>query len=119
MKRFFLSLVLIAGLLVAIPPLANAETLTFNCGGGGTYSVIMPQGIALDGSKCSGAVTLDSKVRIIEAAAFQMAKGLVSIIIPNTVVEIRVQRLHTLAYKMLLCQTQSRVLRDIRLRKQV
>ena len=44
-------LALVIGLTVGIVPSAQAETLTFPCGlNGETYSVIMPAGVALDGS---------------------------------------------------------------------
>ena len=51
-------------------PAANAETVTFPCGSGATYSVVMPAGIAVAGTKCSGALTLENKVKIIDDFAF-------------------------------------------------
>ena len=88
MKRFSLSLILVSGLLIAIPPSASAETRTFPCGsGGGTYSVSMPEGIAFKAYRCSGSLTIDNSVKIIENGAFA-DQFLTSIIIPNSVTSI-------------------------------
>ncbi len=87
MKRFSLSLALIAGLLVAIPPNANAETRTFPCGDRGTYSVSMPAGVAFKAYRCSGLLTIDSSVKIIDYRAFA-DQFLTSVIIPNSVTSI-------------------------------
>jgi len=87
-KRYSLSLTLIAGLLVAIPPSANAETRTFPCGtSGGTYSVSMPEGVAFKAYRCSGSLTIDNSVKIIENEAFA-DHFLTSVIIPNSVTSI-------------------------------
>ena len=87
MKRFSLSLALITGLLVAIPSNANAETRNFPCGDGGTYSVSMPAGVAFKAYRCSGLLTIDSSVKIIDYRAFA-DQFLTSVIIPNSVTSI-------------------------------
>jgi len=87
MKRFFVSLALIAGLLVAIPPIAVAESITLPCGSGATYTLILPAGVVTDGSKCSGPLVLDNRVTIIDLGAFKNS-GLTSVVFPNNLTRI-------------------------------
>jgi hypothetical protein len=87
MKRFFLTLALITGLLVAVPPIANAENITLPCGSGATYTLILPAGVATDGSKCSGPIVLDNRVTIIDDGAFKNS-GLTSVVFPNNLARI-------------------------------
>jgi hypothetical protein len=87
MKRFFLSLVLIVGLLVAIPTNANAESITLPCGSGATYTLILPAGVVTDGSKCSGQLVLDNRVTIIDNGAFKNS-GLTSVVFPKNLTRI-------------------------------
>ncbi len=87
MKRRLVSLALSLGLTVGVVPNANAETLTFPCGGTATYSVLMPTGVAFDGKQCSGSLTIDSSVKILDAGAFTNST-LTSAIIPNSVTRI-------------------------------
>jgi hypothetical protein len=88
MKRFVLSIAMVAGLLVGATSSASADTKTYPCGGTATYTVIMPAGAALDGTKCSGALVLDGSVKIIGDGAFTNSQ-LTSVIIPNSVTMIR------------------------------
>ena len=87
MKRIFLDFSLILALTVGVAPNANADTVTFPCGGTATYSVLMPAGVAFDGKKCSGSLILDSSVKILDTFAFIGAK-ITSIKIPNSVTTI-------------------------------
>ena len=87
MKRLILSLILALGFTFSISPVANADTVTFPCGGSATYSVLMPQGVLLDGKNCSGALVVDDSVKIIDERAFLFAK-VTSVSIPNSVVTI-------------------------------
>ena len=88
MKRILLSIAIVAGLLVSATPSARAETKTFPCGGTATYSVLMPSGVAQDGSECSGSLIIDSNVKIIGNNAFRSAGRLTSVTIPNSVTSI-------------------------------
>ena len=72
-QRIFATTVLIA-LLSSSVPLANAETFTISCGAGATYSLVMPRGVAMNGNNCSGALTLDLNVKIIDAIEFYRGK---------------------------------------------
>jgi hypothetical protein len=75
MKRFFLSLASVLALTVGVAPNANADTVTFPCGPNlQMYSVLMPQGVLLDGRKCSGTLNIDDSVKIIGVEAFKDAK---------------------------------------------
>ena len=75
MKSFFLSLVLVLALTVGVAPNANADTVTFPCGPNGqTYFVLMPQGVLLEGRKCSGTLNVDDSVKVIGVEAFKDAK---------------------------------------------
>jgi len=78
---------LIISSVVAITPAANAETSDFPCGGNATYSVLMPQGVLLDGKKCVGELTIDPRVKIIDLTAFNNA-NITSVVIPNSVTSI-------------------------------
>ena len=74
MKRILLSIVMIAGSLVASSPASGNETKTISCGGSATYFVSMPTGEATDGKQCSGTLVIDSSVKIIGVEAFKGAK---------------------------------------------
>lgn len=85
MKRLFLCLLIFGGLVVPLAPAATAEILKLPCGiDGATYSVQLPEGIAQDGNKCSGALVIDSRVKVLDQAAFQGSQ-LTSVTIPNSV----------------------------------
>lgn len=85
MKRLLLCLLISGGLVVPLAPAATAEILKLPCGSdGATYSVQLPEGIAQEGSKCSGALVLDDRVKVIDQAAFQGSK-LTSVTIPTSV----------------------------------
>jgi BspA type Leucine rich repeat region (6 copies) len=74
-------------ILVAIfVPSAKADSLTFACGAG-SYQVVMPAGVAVNGSSCTGDLTLDSSVKIIYESAFQNAR-ISNLNIPSTVTSI-------------------------------
>lgn len=87
MKRILFSLALVLSLTVGVVPNANADTVTFPCGGAATYSVLMPQGVLIDGKSCSGNLTIDNSVKIIDVAAFRQSQ-ITSVIIPNSVTHI-------------------------------
>jgi len=67
---------LLATLLIAsqLTPAFASETRNFPCGGGATYSVTMPDGVLTDGRRCTGALSLDSSVKVIGVEAFKGAK---------------------------------------------
>ena len=88
MKRVLLIFSLTLSLTFLIVPSANADTVTFPCGGNETYSVLMPQGVLLDGKKCSGSLVIDQSVTVIGARAFNGTYSLNSVIIPGTVTTI-------------------------------
>jgi len=66
---------------------ARAETVTFPCGDGASYSVVLPSGVATDGSKCSGPLVIDTSVKVIGKNAFSFSK-ISSIKLPDTVISI-------------------------------
>ena len=74
MNRFrFVSSVVLSVLISNCAP-ASADTVKFPCGEGETYSVQMPQGNAVDGRKCSGALVIDDSVKVIGVEAFKDSK---------------------------------------------
>jgi len=85
MKRILFSLALVLSLTIGVVPNANADTVTFPCGGTATYSVLMPQGVLLDGKNCSGSLTIDKSVQIIGAKAFFGNQNIYSVVIPDGV----------------------------------
>lgn len=87
MKKRIASLFLVFCVSIVFSPVAYAETKSFACGDGASYSVLMPQGVLLDGKKCSGALLIDESVKIIDERAFLFAK-VTSVAIPNSVVTI-------------------------------
>lgn len=87
MKKLIASLCLAFCVSIFFSPVAYAETKSFACGEGASYSVLMPQGVLLDGKKCSGSLVIDETVKIIDEKAFLFAK-ITSVDIPNSVVTI-------------------------------
>lgn len=87
MKKLIASLCLVFCVSIFFSPVAYAETKSFACGDNASYSVLMPQGVLLDGKKCSGAIVIDESVKIIDEQAFLSAK-ITSVSIPNSVVTI-------------------------------
>ena len=87
MKKCSLLAILVLVLSVISGPAARAETVTFSCGGGATYSVLMPQGVLLEGKKCTGTLVIDSSVKIIDKEAFMGAK-VTNVIFPSSVTKI-------------------------------
>ena len=85
MKRILVSLALVLSLTIGVMSNANADTVTFPCGGTATYSVLMPQGVLLDGKNCSGALTIDKSVQIIGVKAFSQNTKITSVVIPDSV----------------------------------
>jgi hypothetical protein len=87
MKMKSLLAIAVLALSIVSGPAARAETITFPCGGGATYSVLMPQGVLLEGKKCIGSLTIDSSVKIIDKEAFLGAK-VTNVIFPSSVTKI-------------------------------
>jgi hypothetical protein len=89
MKRILLSTLMTLGFVMALTPAANAETLKIPCGGGGTYTLELPSGEVLltNVRNCSGALVLDSRVKIIGANAFD-GRPITSVVFPKGLKEI-------------------------------
>ena len=87
MKRIISCRVLALGLSVGVVPLAHADMYLFPCGGTAKYTVLMPQGVLLDGKQCSGALIIDDSVKIIDDNSFESA-ALTSVTIGNSVIRI-------------------------------
>jgi len=79
--RYLIALALAVTTLTATP--AQAAVVTFNCPGGGSYTV--DNGVLNDmyTNECKGAVVLDSSVTRINYATYVLA-GVTSILIPST-----------------------------------
>jgi len=86
-KLKLLALLISLTLSSQITPASGNETKTFLCGRGVTYSVLMPTGVAFNGSDCSGPLIIDSSVKIVDAAAFKSSQ-LTLVVIPNSVTSI-------------------------------
>lgn len=84
MKRTFsaISASLLISMGVAAP--AHAETLAISCGSSATYTIYLPAGVASSGNQCSGNLTIDSRVKIIEGGAFK-GSALTSVTLPDSV----------------------------------
>lgn len=85
-KRFYI-LLLSTLLLGLFSPVANAEELQISCPGGGSYNLVLPAGVALNGKTCTGALVLDSRTRVIGKDAFAFSK-LTSVRLPDSVTSI-------------------------------
>ena len=81
---------LVLAITFQMTPINAVDKLNFPCQGGGSYSVILPAGAAVDGKNCAGALVLDETVRIIDDSAFESSK-LTSVVIPNSVQSIGVR----------------------------
>lgn len=66
---------------------ARAETIQIPCGSNATYELILPSGVALNGSKCSGDLILDPRVRTLGKNVFQFSK-ITSIVLSDSVTKI-------------------------------
>ena len=73
MKRVLFNLILILSLVVPISS-AHAEEVLISCPGGGSYTIIMPGGVATNGKSCTGNLTIDNRVKIIGKEAFSFSK---------------------------------------------
>jgi hypothetical protein len=69
-------------------PFAKADTVNFPCGANQTYSVLMPQGVLLDGKKCSGSLIIDQSVKIIGTRAFNGNYNITEVTFPNSLTTI-------------------------------
>ena len=87
MKKYSLLAIVVVALSMVSGPVARAETISFPCGGGASYSVLMPQGVLLEGKKCTGSLSIDSSVKIIDKEAFMGAK-VTNVIFPSSVTKI-------------------------------
>ena len=81
---------LVLAITFQMTPINAVDKLNFPCQGGGSYSVILPAGAAVDGKNCAGALVLNETVRIIDDSAFESSK-LTSVVIPNSVQSIGVR----------------------------
>lgn len=68
-------------------PIANAEEIQISCPGGGSYTLILPAGVALNGKSCVGKLTLDNRTRIVGKDAFAFSE-VTSVEMPNSVTTI-------------------------------
>ena len=66
---------------------AQAEDLVIACPGGGSYTIVMPSGVAINGKSCAGPIVIDNRVKIIGKEAFSFSK-IDSVSIPNSVISI-------------------------------
>lgn len=66
---------------------SRAETIQIPCGLNATYELILPSGVALNGSKCSGDINLDPRVKTLGKNVFQFSK-LTSIVLSDAVTRI-------------------------------
>ena len=79
-------LITIALVSLGFPAHGN-ETKTFQCGGGATYSVLLPAGVVVDGKRCSGSLIFDSSVKVIDNEAFRFSE-VISVTFPNSLIRI-------------------------------
>ena len=87
MKRIVSAIILVLALfpLQSIP--ASAVELQISCPGGGSYEIVMPSGVALNGQSCTGNLAIDSRVKIVGKDAFFLSK-IDSVQIPDSVTSI-------------------------------
>ena len=87
MKKFYLIALIALIFPIVCSSAARAETVTFPCGAGAFYTVVLPSGVATNGNNCSGTVVIDSSVKVIGKNAFSFSK-ISSLIVPDSVVSI-------------------------------
>lgn len=66
---------------------AQAEEVQVPCGASAFYQITLPAGVALGGGKCEGALSVDSRVKIIGKGAFNSSK-ITSVVLPDGVISI-------------------------------
>ncbi len=79
-------LVSVVSLAMLIPMhSASAEEVQVPCGGGGSYTITIPAGVASNGKSCTGALSIDNRVKIIGRGAFSGKSSITSVVIPEGV----------------------------------
>ena len=73
--------------LIAPQQEAHAEDLQISCSDGGSYTLVLPAGVVINGNTCTGALVVDSRARVIGKEAFSFSK-VTSVQLPNSVVTI-------------------------------
>ena len=75
-------------LIIGIPSQSKAAASTFNCPGGGTYSVLMPAGVLNSQSNCAGNLVIDSSVKIVYDNVFMNDHALTGVTFPEGLVSV-------------------------------
>jgi hypothetical protein len=84
--RLFISLLLTLTFITPVNS-AQAEEFQVACSGGGSYTIVMPDGLAINGLSCTGALVLDNRVKKIAREAFAYSK-VTTVEIPDSIMEI-------------------------------
>lgn len=84
MKKLYLLISLFIAISVFQAPPANAEEIQISCPGGGSYNLVLPAGVAINGKSCTGPLVVDSRTQIIGKNAFSFSK-VTSVQLPNSV----------------------------------
>ena len=63
---------------------ANAEEVQIACPGGGSYVLVLPAGVAINGKTCTGSLVVDSRAKVIGKDAFSFSK-ISSVQLPNSI----------------------------------
>ena len=78
---------LVCLILFAPQQQAQAGDLQISCAGGGSYTLILPAGVVINGKTCTGTLVVDSRAKVIGKDAFSFSK-VTSVQLPNSVVTI-------------------------------
>ena len=68
-------------------PIAKAEEVQIACPGGGSYVLVLPAGVVINGKTCTGSLVVDNRAKVIGKDAFSFSK-VTSVQLPNSVITI-------------------------------
>ena len=78
--------------------IALAEEIQISCPGGGSYTLVLPGGVATNGKSCLGSLVIDSRVKMIGKEAFSFSK-IDSVLLPDSVVSIEANSFSYTSFK--------------------
>ncbi len=85
--RLILFLLLFGLVFNLATPIAKAEEIQIACPSGGSYVLVLPAGVVINGKTCTGSLVVDNRAKVIGKDAFSFSK-VTSVQLPNSVITI-------------------------------
>ncbi len=88
LKSQIILFLLLFGLMFNLAtPIAKAEEIQIACPSGGSYVLVLPAGVVINGKTCTGSLVVDNRAKVIGKDAFSFSK-VTSVQLPNSVITI-------------------------------